>query len=322
MIRPDRRALILGAGALLAGCALPRDEADGLAEDTRPPAEGGIGGTGIVGTVTALGSIRVNGLRVALPPEAEIADAFGPVSAEALRPGASVTVEARGTGAALEAVRVRLDHPLVGAVERVSADGRGLRVLGTEVALEPGVAAAVRPGERVAVFGLWDGARVVASRVDPQPPGPAVMAGALRREPAGLALGGLRLILLPRIAPPPAGSFVTLAGTAEDGAFVARSLSEGRFTGAAGPLERLSVEGYLEPVAEAPGHTVSGLGHSFDPAARPGPVAGRRAIFVGPYTGAFAVAAALPLPEGPEARARLLARPGPIAERAEALPTR
>ncbi|MEO1512732.1 MAG: hypothetical protein AAFU70_11715, partial [Planctomycetota bacterium] len=76
----------------------------------------------------------------------------------------------------------------------------------------------------------------------------------------------------------------------------------GRFTGAAGPLEQLSVEGYLEPSSKAPGFALSGLGHSFDPDARLEPFAEGRALFEGPYTGDFAVDLALALPEGVAAR--------------------
>ncbi len=319
MTRPDRRRLLAGgAVSLLAACTGPFDPLapeDGVADGKRPPVEGGIGGTGIVGVITALGSIRVNGLRVGLEG-AEVADAFGPQERGALRPGVSVTAEAAEGPEGLVARRVALTHPLVGPVEALSGDGRRITVLGTGVALEPGVNAPLEVGDRVAVSGLWRGAEVVASRIDRLGPGPSAMAGAL--APGG-RLGGLG-VSAPGL--PAAGAFVTLVGRRDGPRFRADTVREGRFFGAAGPLMRLSVEGYLQPVERAPGFVVSGLGHSFDPAARLAPLAGTRSVFVGAYTGDFAVTAALPVPEGPLLRRRRLAGLAPITDRAEAVATR
>jgi hypothetical protein len=324
MVRRDRRRLLAGLGAaLLGGCtAGPREIVEG---GRRAPAEGGIGGTGIVGVVTALGSIRVNGLEVALPDAVEIADALGPRPRAALRPGVSVTVEATGPLGALEARRVRIDHPLIGRVERLARDGREMRVLGVAVRLEPGVNAPVEKGDRVAVSGLWRRGAVVASRIDRLgADGPSAVAGEIGTARGRPAVGGVPLVRAGGVEAPEPGSFATAVGEAREGLLILRRLEPGRFTGAAGPLARLSVEGYLEPVPRAPGWALSGLGHSFDEAARLEPLAETRALFAGPYTGDFAVAAALPLPEGPRLRERMLsvAAPLPLAERDGAVGTR
>jgi hypothetical protein len=304
----DRRAFLLG-GLAAAGCAPtpgPR-----LAADPLPPAEGGIGGTGIVGVVTGRGSVRLNGLRVGLEG-ARVESAFGPLDASALRPGHSLTIEAVGPAGALRAARVRLTQPLVGPVEAVDRATRRLVVAGATVALEPGLTPLWSIGERVAVSGLWRGTTVVASRIDPAPAaGPDAVSGALRRLDGGWAVNGAR------IAPPAGarlaeGAFATALGRVRDGALEVASLTEGRFAGGGAPLARLSVEGYLERAPRAPGFALSGLGHSFDAAARLGALEGRRAVFAGGYDGDFVVAEAIPLPEGAAARARALA-PGATA---------
>lgn len=305
----DRRGFL---GLLLAAAALPGcTEVERIArEATRPPAEGGIGGTGIVGVLTGLGSLLLAGERVALPADAAVEDAFGPYAPERLKPGQSLTVEATGAPGALVATRVRLVHPVIGPIERVSGDGRSLTVGGVAVRLGPEVQSLGQRGMRAAVSGLWDGTEVVASRIDlPLPEGPDVVAGVVRAGPAGPEIGGLR------IAPggatvPEAGRFATVTGTIRGGAIAADRIVEGRFGTVPGGLARLLVEGYLEPVAEAPFFRVSGLGHSFDRAAEVGVLTGTRALFIGPYTGDFAVERAVVLPEGIDGRRDVLAPGG------------
>jgi len=319
MTRTDRRGFLAGAAAavLLAGGERRRLAAG----DPRPPVEGGIGGTGIVGVVTALGSVVVGGQRVALPPEASVADALGPREPGSLGVGHSLTVEAAMTGAGLAARRVRVTHPVIGTVDDVSADGRALRVAGVSVTLAPGVAARAGPGDRVAVSGLWRAGGVVASRLDRADAGADVIAGDVRRGTGGATLNGLALAA-PGLALPPDGSFATAFGRAGGGRFRAERIEPGRFTGAAGPLARLVVEGYLVPVDTPPAFRIAGLGHSFDRAARVGPLAGVRAIFVGPYSGTFDVARALPLPEDAAERRRLLGPGLDLGAAPGAVPTR
>ncbi|MGF1445329.1 MAG: DUF5666 domain-containing protein [Pikeienuella sp.] len=327
MIRRDRRVFIAASGlALIGGCATPLDPftpaVDDVAEGDRKPVEGGIGGTGIVGVVTALGSIRVNGLRIGIADDTEVVNAFGPLPPSALRRGMSVTVEAAEAPGRLVARRVVIDHPLIGRVSRISPDGRRLRVLGTEVRLEPTVNAPIAEGDTVAVSGLWRRGAVVASRIDRlAEPGPSVMAGEIAAGTSGLALGGLTLSLPSGTALTP-GQFATLIGQPDGTRFDVARLRPARFVGAAGPLVRLSVEGYLSVIERAPGFAISGLGHSFDRGARLAGLSDDRAVFVGPYAQTFRVAAALPLPTSPWARARALSDMTPLQDRPDALSTR
>ncbi|MFN3260322.1 MAG: hypothetical protein ACE37J_07160 [Pikeienuella sp.] len=299
----DRRRMMAGLGAgLLAGCA--GGEAPDFAAAPEEEPRGGIGGTGIVGVLTGFGSLLVNGLAVGTGAETAAENAFGPVPLSSLTVGQALTIEAERRGAVLFARRIVVSDPLVGVLE---AGERGLFVNGVPVIGEtaPGLA-----GMRVSVSGLWRGGAVVASRIAPAAPGPDVIAGEIGSGAGGgVTVGGAAAALLIRLAPPPEGTFVTALGRFEDGRLLIRALDTGRFTGAAGPLERLSVEGYLEPAPAAPGFAVSGLGHSFDPAARLAGFTGRT-LFEGGYDGDFRVETGLPLPEEPGARAAALARPG------------
>ncbi|MEM9146346.1 MAG: hypothetical protein AAGC57_09120 [Pseudomonadota bacterium] len=314
MTGPDRRLFLLGLGAgALVGCAEPFQKADGR----RPPAEGGIGGTGIIGVVTALGSIHVAGQRVLLE-QAEISDAFGALSATAVRPGHSVTIEAAVSAAGARARRVQLTYPLVGPLRR----GTDLRIMGVKVIPEPGVSVPAKAA-RVAVSGLWRGDAVMASHLEPASPDhPDLVAGDVSRTTEGsLRIGGLP-VLAPSPEIPQEGSFAMAIGRAGQDRLVADRLEPGRFFGAAGPLVRLLVEGYLQPSDEAPGFAISGLGHSFDPAAQLGAVAGQRALFAGPYTGLFSVSHAVLLPDDLAGRRTLLGAGGMPEDHPKALSTR
>jgi hypothetical protein len=106
------------------------------------------------------------------------------------------------------------------------------------------------------------------------------------------------------------GGFGTAIGRydPDDAVLVADRLTSGRFTGAAGRLGRLSIEGYLEPVNAAPGYRISGLGHSFAQNVSLERFADARALFRGGYDGRFRPDAALVLPDAPGRRRALLNR--------------
>lgn len=319
-----RRAVLLGLGASglagmgLAGCA--QLQSPGSLETAERPSEGGIGGTGIVGTLVDSKRFTVNGLDLTADETLALRDAFGPVTRDRLALGQVLTVEAAAveTGE-LRARALSIVHPLIGTIE--SIDRGKISVLGTEITVERGAprkdAAGrnFRPkvGQRVAVSGLWRGPDVVASRLDLlAEPGaaPAVIAGVVKAGPSPdrPTLGGLELRLPGAVAAPALGTFVTAQGARSGKGFEVVSLREGRFQGAAGPLERLSVEGYLDRVPRAPGFVVADLGHSFDPEAKLQSFAEERALYVGPYVGTFEVALGLPLPENFSQRRRLVER--------------
>ena len=261
MTRLERRTVLAGMGVIGLGACAP---AIRIGEGKKPP-KGGIGGTGIVGTLTDFGSLIVNGLRIETGAETVILDALGVTSAEALKIGQVLTVEATGTRAdasgKLVARSVRISHPVIGPVQEIGTDGRQGVVAGISVVLEEGAIGQLVPGERVAVSGVWRGRRVVASRVDRlSPTGPVVIAGVLETlDRTGGRIAGVA-VRAPRSRLPAAGSFVTVVGNATSSGLEAVRIVAGRFFGAAVPLERLSVEGFLEPAPDAPFFVLSGLG--------------------------------------------------------------
>ena len=288
----NRRGVLLGLSASVASLGLP-----GWAQDqARPRPEGGIGGTGIVGTLTEFGSLIVNGLRIETPSP-EITDAFGALSYDALKTRQVLTVEAGlDAGGILTAARVHVSHPLAGQIGFVAADGRSGTVGGVPVQLEPDARGTLTRGQRVLVSGVWSNRVVLASRIDPTD-GPDLLAGAVETAAVGEAVIAGQPVALrasERLVP---GSYVTIVGRREGGVLRPDTLRRDRFFGAAGPLQNLSIEGYLQPRAGAPFFTVSGLGHSFDDQANLAQFAGSRTLFAGAYSGDFRVATGRILPE-------------------------
>ncbi|MEM1382443.1 MAG: DUF5666 domain-containing protein [Pseudomonadota bacterium] len=316
----DRRGVIAGLGAgLVTGCTTLEQVADG----PKPPAEGGIGGTGIIGTLTDFGSLMVNGLRVVTNGATEVTDTFGQIGIDAVRIGQSLTIEAEQLGGSLLARRVHVAHPVLGTVTVIAPDG-ALSVDGVTVVREADARGTAEVGMRVAVSGLWRGQQVVASRIDPVDAAkPSVLAGTVERDGmfASPTIGGVPLEPAAGLLLPGTGKFGTLRGRFADGRLLVEHVVPERFEGAAGPLIDLSVEGYLDEVAAAPGYRIAGLGHSFDRGAKLARFEAERTLFSGPYTGTFDVATGLPLPERFEERRDLL-RQGSVALRSKMLPAR
>lgn len=272
------------------------------AEQEEP--KGGIGGTGIVGTLTDFGSLMVNGLRVTLNADTAISGPLGPMAEADLAVGQALTIEA---GADLVAARVFVADPVIGRVKSVDANTRRFWVDGIQAQLDLSAGALPQSGDHVAVSGLWRGSEVIATRLTRAAPGKSALAGVFVKEAAKLPRIGTERILLPDgMAEPASGTFVVVTGRHQAGAFFAETLTPGRFFGAAGPLQSLSVEGYLDPQPEAPFFEVSGLGHSFDPDAQLSTFSEDRAIFEGQYTGLFEVATAKVLPDTLNARRQAL----------------
>jgi len=297
----DRRTLLASLGAgLLGGCAGPFGMA---ALDPDPDREGGIGGTGIVGTLTDYGSLIVNGLRVEIDGDTRISDTRGTVREDSLRIGQLLTVKARPVDGVLRARSVQITYPVTGIATGVSPDGRRAHVSGIRVYLEPTGLGGFEEGAAVVVSGIWDGPRVVASRVDRvRAMDGAILSGAVHLgENGAYRLGDVPLDGLTAGDVEP-GGFARVAGRYRGDRLAVDGVVPGRFLGDADPLVALSVEGYLDAVPQAPFYRVSGLGHSFDEEARLRPFAAHRTLFTGAYTGTFAVQRGLVLPEAFKAR--------------------
>lgn len=293
-----RTALALLGTTALSACATPQI----VAQDTTDPFEGGIGGTGIVGLLTDFGSLIVNGLRIELTPRTQIFDTFGPVTESALAPGQALTIYALRRREAMVAQRVQINHAAIGTLEQTAT---GPRVNGVPLDIERNAPVRLRPGQRVAVSGLWARDRLIVSRIDPAAAGPDVVAGTLlgSSETTLLDIGGAALRGALTGARP--GQYTAVFGTGDAEGLAVSRLETGRFRGAT-DLRQLSVEGYLEPTRANPGYRVAGLGHSFARDLRLAPLAGERAVYFGRYTGLFQARLGFVLPQDYAQRRALL----------------
>ncbi|WP_421700929.1 DUF5666 domain-containing protein [Aliiroseovarius sp.] len=216
--------------------------------------EGGIIGTGIVGTITHLGSIHVNGQHILIDPEMPVTGAVRPMVASDLQPGHTVAVVATQEGNAWQARHIRQVLPLVGPLRRED-DGR-LTVMGTQVLFD---GPAPDHNTWVAVSGLWQGDRVRASRLDTfLVPSIARISGTfMGLDPdGGLTIGTTPVAgFIPRhIAP---GDLVQLMGRAVPGGILATRLETGLFDQTPGLM---LVEGYYSAPQPDGLYTVLGSG--------------------------------------------------------------
>ncbi|WP_415922007.1 hypothetical protein [Tateyamaria sp. SN6-1] len=285
-----RHALGLMGAATVSACA-PVVQTGALSED---PFEGGIGGTGIVGTMIGAGSVLINGLRVEIPDAVRIVENGGIGGTGALMPGRAMTIVARTRRDRMEALRIDVEDPLIGTLRRTSS---GLRLNGTPVTIEPGAVGGTLVGRRVAASGVWqrDGS-LRASLVQPSGLADSV-SGTVAGDPATGWRIGQTLIQPPAGSSLIAGQYASASGTFNGTSLIARTLRQGRFRPGTS-LRQLSVEGYLERIDTAPGFRIAGLGHSFARRLDLAPLAGSRAVFFGPYDGLFAARRAVFLPEG------------------------
>ena len=164
------RSAETGSGIGGTGQIAGADGIGGTGRSDDAGSEGGIGGTGIVGTITGFASICVNGLEVHYDDAVPVSENGQPANARGLAVGQVVVVEAGMSQRGLEARRIAVLHALEGPVTRpVDQNGR-LEVMGAPVSLGRGVgleqARQLKAGDWVQVSGhpVQD-AGVVASRI-------------------------------------------------------------------------------------------------------------------------------------------------------------
>jgi hypothetical protein len=253
---PNRRfvlRLLAGAATLLPAPVrpqeAPRDQGIGGtgmmrtdAPRENPLGEGdrGIGGTGVIGTIRRFGSIIVNDLRIAYPPEVEVRIDGAAAKAADLKIGHVVHVVARPEGGGLATRRIDVTSEVVGPVEAV-APGRMI-VLGQRVSTA-GLTGDWKPGARVAVSGLRrpDGV-IVASLIEPREAGPDRVAGPVRRgENGALLIGSLRLQEADALPP---GKRALVTGSAAGGVLRATNAAQIGLPFPPG-LKQVSIEAYI-----------------------------------------------------------------------------
>ena len=196
------------------------------------PRDQGIGGTGVVGIVTAFGSVFVNGLEIVIDPSRSAPSDLG--GEQALQIGQVVRVVATGQGRNLIAQRIAIEHAVIGPVEAIDTGAARATVLGQSVDFSKlWDASPIIVGRWVAVSGFRDDAGVIhASLVEEAPEGPFAVS----------APG----YLLPSFAHAGKGEATnTLRGQIAKGAPIVTSLSAPAAFPAAMKLARLSLEGYF-----------------------------------------------------------------------------
>ncbi|SEN49544.1 hypothetical protein SAMN05216227_101570 [Pseudorhodobacter antarcticus] len=246
--------------AVLVGLAL-----SATAQTKPEPREGGILGTGIVGTITKLGSIYVNGQHIRFAPNLAVSGGIGVETAEALRPGDTVAATVEPEGDAWRALRLERVLPIIGPVASLS--GGGAVVMGTRVVL-PADVGPVRVGDWVAVGGLWQGAAIIASAVSVIPPqAQARMQGSFFFSADGAAIdigGSLITGILPQNAQE--GAVVRVTGQPMATGLAARMLGMGVFAQTPGLV---LAEGYMSAPRPSGLYTLLGSGlveYAGDPA--------------------------------------------------------
>lgn len=221
-----------------------------------PDREGGLTGTGIVGEITALGSIVVNGQRITFAPDQEVANAVALTQAADLLPGDIVAVAVTPAAQDWGAVAIRQVHALVGPVSAASAGEFTL----LDVAVQwQGPSPAV--GDWIAVSGFWTGDGVIATRVQPiAPRGTAQIVGSYGADTAGAATKvGTLTLDLPLLQHASEGDVIEVTGTIADGQLSVTDIKLGLFDM---PVSVVLAEGYLTDIAPSGHYTVAGSGLS------------------------------------------------------------
>lgn len=216
--------------------------------------EGGILGTGIVGTITALGSIIVNEQHIDFAPDLEVSDGIGAQLAATLRPGQTVAVIAEQDGRGWKARHIRMVYPVVGPAT-VDSNGQ-VAVMGTKVITD----AKVQDGDWVAVSGLWQESHVVASDIEilSDYDGPARITGTYLQSNAGheFEIGGTTLSDLP-LQHAVSGDALRIYGTPVANGLRATRVEKGLFHAQVGVVQ---VQGYYSAPQPDGLYTVLGSG--------------------------------------------------------------
>ena len=164
--------------------------------------ESGVGGTGIYGTLTAFGSICVNGLRVHYPEDVDVERNGQPAARSVLALGQVVWVVAGDDAGRLSTRNIAIHSAVVGEVSSVDHAGRRLMVSGSAVQVPEGVYLGegiafetMEVGDRVDVSGLRvDDGEIVASRIAAAGPRAADLIEGPSPETLVVASGGLERI--------------------------------------------------------------------------------------------------------------------------------
>ena len=214
-------------------------------------AEGGIGGTGLIGVITGFASICVNGVEVHYDTGTPVSADGLPMSLDHLAVGQVVAVQAIGEGDQLSARSISIMHAAVGPVSTVNRLAGQMKVMGQTVRVtDKAELARLEPGHWVEVSGyrLVSG-ELVASRVKsiaPQAQAQVtgqigqIFANEFELHGAKVSLGGLHL---PNDAVP--GTEVSVRGNWDGSNLHAQAVTVEPSRKKLGQTDRVVLEGYV-----------------------------------------------------------------------------
>ncbi len=233
------------------------------------PDQGGIGGTGIIGVITGFGSIVVNGVHVDYPQDLPVDNLLGERGdVGQLAVGHVVEVEANAAEGRYLARRITQRHALIGAVSAQHPAGDELRVGAQRISLEGAKIAettSLEIGSRIMVSGLWDGERLVATRIEPDRRDVDLLAGPARAgKDHGIVIGNIQVTGADRRGPPEEGRELVVTGRFDGERMLADALIPRPALPFDGRMRTLLIEGYpdqfrrqgLAPNPRPPGRQV------------------------------------------------------------------
>lgn len=201
--------------------------------------EGGIVGTGVVGSVTAVDQFEVSGMRFGFASGLELK---GLESLDDLRMGMTLVLSTAPDGNAWQATQLRhvpvLSGPVTGPNE----------VMGVPVAGD------LQDAASVTVDGFWSKTGVVASRISPTPAGIQQVTGVYDADQ--VTVGTVKLQAEPSLALAD-GKIITVTGRFENGVLVAETVDTELFMGKAPEL--ILVEGFFSEPNERDEVSLNGV---------------------------------------------------------------
>ncbi len=201
--------------------------------------EGGIVGTGVVGSVTAVDQFEVSGMRFGFASGLELK---GLESLDDLRMGMTLVLSTAPDGNAWQATQLRhvpvLSGPVTGPNE----------VMGVPVAGD------LEDAASVTVDGFWSKTGVVASRISPAPAGIQQVTGVYDADQ--VTVGTVKLQAEPSLALAD-GKIITVTGRFENGVLVAETVDTELFMGKAPEL--ILVEGFFSEPNERDEVSLNGV---------------------------------------------------------------
>jgi hypothetical protein len=170
-------------------------EPDAYADLSDDGTGGGIGGTGIIGVITELGSIVVNGIEVEISPLTPVRRDLERAAADDLRIGQVVAIQAAGGRDRPVPRMIDIRHEVVGPVTDVDLSEGRISVMHQPVVLDDGALIDLEPvrDQMVAISGfrLID-RTIVATRIDSLPPtAKAQLYGRYRKINEGVQIDGV-----------------------------------------------------------------------------------------------------------------------------------